>query len=169
MSLNLPSHYVMQFASTLQVLLQQKGSKLRDRVTVGNYTGKQASPVDQVGAISMQPVVNRFAAMGRVDAPVDRRWVFPSDFDLPQLIDVMQPDGGVQAFAREHDHQGERKQADDLQIGRLDDDPWQLADLRSEVQRCRETEHVCHDQCASHPGSRMILEDHPAAFQGIEF
>jgi hypothetical protein len=26
--------------------------------------------------------------MGRVDAAVDRRWVVPSDFDLPQLIDT---------------------------------------------------------------------------------
>lgn len=85
--INVPQHYVQQFATTIQLLLQQKGSKLRDMVTVGNYTGKQASPVDQVGAISMQPVTSRFAPMGRVDAPVDRRWVFPNDFDLPQLLD----------------------------------------------------------------------------------
>lgn len=87
MSANLPSLYVQQYATNVQLLLQQKGSKLRDRVTVGSYTGKQASPVDQIGAIAMQAVASRFAPMGRVDASVDRRWVFPSDFDLPQLID----------------------------------------------------------------------------------
>lgn len=87
MSINLPSHYVSQFSTNLELLLQQKGSRLRSAVTVGNYKGKAASPVDQIGAIAMQPVSGRFAPMGRVDAAVDRRWVYPSDFDLPQLID----------------------------------------------------------------------------------
>lgn len=87
MSINLPSHYTIQYANNIQLLLQQKGSKLRDKVMTGSHTGKQASPVDQIGSIAMQPVVSRFAPMGRVDAAVDRRWVFPSDFDLPQLID----------------------------------------------------------------------------------
>lgn len=87
MSVNLTTHFVQQYSTNIQLLLQQKGSKLRDSVTVGSYTGKAASPVDQVGAIEMQPVTSRFAAMSRVDAPTDRRWVYPSDFDLPQLID----------------------------------------------------------------------------------
>jgi len=87
MSINLPSHFVIQYANNIQLLLQQKGSKLRDKVMTGSHVGKQAAPVDQIGSIAMRPVVSRFAPMGRVDAAVDRRWVFPSDFDLPQLID----------------------------------------------------------------------------------
>lgn len=87
MSVNLPTHYVQQYSTNIALLLQQKGSKLRDAVTVGSYTGKAASPVDQIGKVEMQSVTSRFAAMGRVDAPTDRRWVYPSDFDLPQLID----------------------------------------------------------------------------------
>lgn len=87
MSANLPTLYAQQYSSNIQLLLQQKGSKLRDLVMTGSHVGKQASPVDQIGSISMQPVTGRFAAMGRVDAAVDRRWVFPSDFDLPQMID----------------------------------------------------------------------------------
>lgn len=87
MSINLTTHYVQQYSTNIQLLLQQQGSKLRNAVTVGSYTGKQASPVDQIGKIEMQAVTSRFGAMGRVDAPTDRRWVFPSDFDLPQLID----------------------------------------------------------------------------------
>lgn len=88
MSINLPSHYVIQYSTNINLLLQEKGSKLRPYVTEGSYVGKQASPVDQFGAIEMQAVTSRFAAMGRVDAAVDRRWVFPSDYDLPQLIDT---------------------------------------------------------------------------------
>lgn len=87
MSLNLPSHFVSQFATNIQLLLQQKGSRLRGAVMTGNHIGKQASPVDQIGAIEMLPVVSQFAPMGRVDAALDRRWVFPLDFDLPQQID----------------------------------------------------------------------------------
>lgn len=87
MSVNLPTHYVQQYSTNIQLLLQQKGSKLRNAVTTGSYVGKQASPVDQFGAVEMQPVTGRFNPMSRVDAAADRRWVFPSDFDLPQLID----------------------------------------------------------------------------------
>jgi len=87
MSVNLPTHYVQQYSTNINLLLQQKGSKLRGAVTTGSHVGKQASPVDQIGKIEMQSVASRFAPMGRVDAPTDRRWVFPSDFDLPQLID----------------------------------------------------------------------------------
>ena len=88
MSVNLPTHYVQQYSSNVSLLLQQKGSKLRNAVTMGSHVGKQASPVDQIGKVEMQSVASRFAPMGRVDAPTDRRWVFPSDFDLPQLIDT---------------------------------------------------------------------------------
>lgn len=87
MSVNLPTHYVQQFSSNIQLLLQQKDSRLMPYITTGTHIGKQASPVDQIGKIAMQPVTTRFGAMGRVDAPTDRRWVFPSDYHLPQLID----------------------------------------------------------------------------------
>ncbi len=87
MSVNLPTHYVQQYSTNIALLLQQKGSKLRNTVMTGAHVGKQASPVDQFGSVEMQPVSGRFNPMGRVDAATDRRWVFPSDFDLPQLID----------------------------------------------------------------------------------
>lgn len=89
MSANLINLQVSQFSTNFQLLLQQQGSRLRHTVMSGNHVGKQASPIDQMGAIEMQPAIGRFAPMGRVDAAVDRRWVFPSDFDLPQLIDSL--------------------------------------------------------------------------------
>lgn len=87
MSVNLPNQYVEQFATTIALLLQQKGSKLRPHVMSGAHYGSQASPVDQVAPINMQQVLGPFSPMGRVDAVLDRRWVLPNDFDLPQLID----------------------------------------------------------------------------------
>lgn len=87
MSVNLPTHFVQQYSTNIELLLQQKGSKLRQAVMTGSYVGKQASPVDQIGAITAQQVTTRFGDMPRVDASTDRRWVFPTDYDLPQLID----------------------------------------------------------------------------------
>ena len=88
MSVNLPNHYVVSYSSNIQLLLQEKGSKTRSLVTEGHYVGKQASPVDQIGAVEMTPVTGRFEPKGRTDAATDRRWVFPADFDLPQQIDT---------------------------------------------------------------------------------
>lgn len=87
MGINLPNHFVSQFSNNIQLKLQQKGSRLRGAVTVGAHVGKQASPVDQFGAIAANKVIGRFNPMGRVDAPTDRRWVLPQDYDVPQLID----------------------------------------------------------------------------------
>jgi hypothetical protein len=88
MSINLATHFIQQYSTNINLLLQQKGSKLKDKVTMGSHVGKQASPVDQIGKVEAQRVASRFAPMGRVDAPTDRRWVFPIDYDLPQLIDA---------------------------------------------------------------------------------
>ncbi len=87
MSVNIPSFYAQQFATNIELLLQQPDSRLRSLVMQGSHIGEQAAPVDQIGAVEMQAVTGRFEAMGRVDADVDRRWVAPLDFDLPQMID----------------------------------------------------------------------------------
>lgn len=88
MSINDINHAVKQFSTNVELLLQIKGGKFYDAVTHGSYVGEAASPVDQYGSIEMQPVTGRFGPMGRVDAATDRRWVFPTDWDLPQLIDT---------------------------------------------------------------------------------
>lgn len=87
MSQNIPNHFVQQFATNIQTLLQQKDTRLRSAVMSGQHIGEQASPVDQVGAIEMQEAGGRFQPIGRVDAPLDRRWVYPNFYDLPQLLD----------------------------------------------------------------------------------
>lgn len=88
MSVNIPTIYAQQFATNIELLLQQEGSRLMGAVDYKTgYVGKQASPVDQIGPVAAQKVTTRFAPMNRVDAVFDRRWVFPVDYDLPQLID----------------------------------------------------------------------------------
>jgi hypothetical protein len=87
MSDNLPTFYVKQFSTNVQLLLQQKGSRLRSAVMSGTHVGSQASPVDQIAPVGANKVVSRFAAMPRIDALLDRRWAFPVDYDLNQMID----------------------------------------------------------------------------------
>lgn len=85
---NIPLFYVEQFSSNIQLKLQQKGSRLRNAVMTGNHIGSQASPVDQFGAVAANKVTGRYNPMPRTDAPTDRRWVFPQDYDLNQLLDT---------------------------------------------------------------------------------
>lgn len=84
---NIPLFYVNQYSTNIQLKLQQMGSVLRSCVMSGTHVGQQASPVDQFGAIVANKVTGRYNNMARVDAPTDRRWVYPQDYDLPQLID----------------------------------------------------------------------------------
>lgn len=83
----IPLFYVEQFSSNIQLKLQQKGSRLSQAVMSGNHVGSQASPVDQFGAINANKVTSRYAPISPTDAPTDRRWVFPQDYDLAQLLD----------------------------------------------------------------------------------
>ena len=87
MSANMPSLNAQQYANNIQLLLQQKDSRLKNFVMNGSHIGEQASPVDQIEKIEMQAPAGRYADIGRVDAAVDRRWVLPNDYDLPQLLD----------------------------------------------------------------------------------
>lgn len=87
MSVNLPNIFTVQFSTRVELLLQEKGSKLRPYVMSGSHVGKQASPVNQVGAIVASPVVSRFEPKTRTDATLTRRWVFPNSFETNQMID----------------------------------------------------------------------------------
>lgn len=87
MSTNIVTFYVQQFAKQLNELVQQKTSRLRKWSTEDRYIGQAASPVEQVAPVAMQPVTQRYGPMQRVDAGTARRWVYPSDYDLPQLFD----------------------------------------------------------------------------------
>lgn len=87
MSENLFKLWTTQFSTNLEMLLQQMGSKLRGKTREGFHTGKQASPINQVGAIQLKAPAGRFAPKNRTDADFVRRWVFPQDGEIDQLID----------------------------------------------------------------------------------
>lgn len=87
MSLNVPGHYVIQFANTIEMLLGQEDFRLGGACAVGRHIGKQAAVVDQLGLVEMNEVTSRFEPIGRTDAAVDRRWLLPKMFDLNQQLD----------------------------------------------------------------------------------
>ena len=80
--------YTTQFSTNLELLLQQKGSKLRGKVAEGFHVGKMASPINQIGPVSMRAPAGRFAPKARVDAALTRPWVFPIQGEIDQLIDT---------------------------------------------------------------------------------
>jgi hypothetical protein len=79
--------FTTQFSTNIELLLQQMGSLLRGKIREGFHVGKMASPINQLGAISSQAPSGRFAPLQRVDANLVRRWVFPQERELPQLVD----------------------------------------------------------------------------------
>lgn len=85
---NVPNHYYTEFSRNIDFLLQQKDSRLGPWVQTGNHTGKQASPVDQVGAAEMTDITGRLEPIVRTDLPAERRWVFPTSSDIAIHIDT---------------------------------------------------------------------------------
>ena len=79
--------YTTQFSTNIELLLQQKGSMLRGRLREGFHVGKQASPIQYIGAIQMKAPAGRFEPLQRQDVDFTRRWVFPVDKEASQLID----------------------------------------------------------------------------------
>jgi hypothetical protein len=87
MSANLVNLRTIQFSDKFSLLSQQYGSRLQGMVGQGTYTGKQASPVNQVAPTAAVPVTERFTPIDRQDATFDRRWVFPQPYEHAQLVD----------------------------------------------------------------------------------
>lgn len=87
MSENLPKLAVETFSTVLELKLQQTKSMLRGRVMEGNHVGKQASPIDYIGAIQMKAPAGRFSPNQPQNTDFSRRWVTPVDKEGFQLID----------------------------------------------------------------------------------
>jgi hypothetical protein len=88
MSENLVKLFVTEFSTILQLKLQQRTSQLRPYVMEGDHVGKQASPIQYIGAIQMKAPAGRYAPIQRQDVDFTRRWVFPVDKEAFQLIDT---------------------------------------------------------------------------------
>lgn len=87
MSNQITTAFVQQYTTNVGLLLQQRGSRLRDAVTMGSYSGKAAKAVEQIGAVTAQKRVSRHSDTPLIETPHDARWVFPNDYEWADLID----------------------------------------------------------------------------------
>ena len=87
MSFQVTTAFVQQYSTNVALLLQQRGSRLRDCVTVGSYTGKAAKAVEQIGEVTAQVRSSRHADTPLISTPHDARWVHPTDYEWADMID----------------------------------------------------------------------------------
>lgn len=79
--------FTVQYSTALELLLQQRRSKLRGTVREGSFVGKMASPINQVGATTMKAPTGRFAPIAAETPYLTRRWLFPQPFEKAVLVD----------------------------------------------------------------------------------
>lgn len=86
MSFQIDTAFVKQFNSTVDRLLQQKGSRLRSAVTEETMNGEEQF-FEQVGPVAAQEVTTRHGDSPLISTPHDRRRITLRFFDFGDLID----------------------------------------------------------------------------------
>jgi len=86
MSTQVTTAFVQQYSANIQMLSQQMGSLLRDKVRLESVVGKNAF-FDQVGAVTAQKRTSRHSDTPQIDTPHARRRVSLVDYEFADLID----------------------------------------------------------------------------------
>lgn len=86
MAFEVAAHHILQFTKNVELLLQQRESRLTGAVQIGTYEGKMAQVVLQYGEVAMNPITAGTAAGNWMGDTVwssiehHQRWVIPTDF-----------------------------------------------------------------------------------------
>jgi len=86
MSSQITTAFVQQYSANIQMLSQQMGSLLRDKVRSESVVGKNAY-FDQVGSVTAQLKASRHSDTPQIDTPHSRRRVSLADYEFADLID----------------------------------------------------------------------------------
>jgi hypothetical protein len=86
MSSQITTAFVQQYSANIQMLSQQMGSLLRDKVRLESVTGKNAF-FDQVGSVTAVLKTSRHSDTPQIDTPHSRRRVSLADYEFADLID----------------------------------------------------------------------------------
>ena len=86
MSSQITTAFVQQYSANIQMLSQQMGSLLRDKVRVESVVGKNAF-FDQVGSVTAVEKTSRHSDTPQIDTPHARRRVSLADYEFADLID----------------------------------------------------------------------------------
>ena len=87
MSFQVTTAFVQDYKNTVQLLLQQKGSRLRNAVMNQAFMGKAAKAVEQIGSTAAQKRLTRHGDTPLISTPHDARWIYPTDYEWADLID----------------------------------------------------------------------------------
>lgn len=79
---------VQQYKANVELLMQQKESRLVGAVSTGPHVGKAASVVEQFGEGTAQKKTQRHADTPLMDLSQAKRWVHPVDYEWASLIDM---------------------------------------------------------------------------------
>lgn len=79
--------YVSKFNNNVKLLAQQSKDRFAPWVMTGSHNGKQASPVDQVAATTVQQRTGRAQPKVLTDIDNERRWVQPTSFHGHTVFD----------------------------------------------------------------------------------
>jgi hypothetical protein len=86
MSTQITTAFVEQYSANVQLLSQQTGSLLRDKVRVESVVGKNAF-FDQIGSVTATVRSSRHSDTPQADTPHSRRRVTLADYEFADLID----------------------------------------------------------------------------------
>ena len=86
MSSQVTTAFVQQYSANVQMLSQQMGSLLRDKVRVESVVGKNAF-LDQVGSVTAVEKTSRHSDTPQIDTPHARRRISLADYEFADLID----------------------------------------------------------------------------------
>lgn len=87
MPIDITTAFVQEYKATVDLLLQQMGSRFRNLVTLDSYVGKAGSAVEQFGPVAAVKRQNRHQDTPLLSVPQEKRWVFPEDYEWASLID----------------------------------------------------------------------------------
>lgn len=92
----------VQYTTMLELLLQQRTSRVRGSFNSGTHIGKSASPVQQIGVLEFRQPAARYSPIQFQLPQYTRRWVFPNDRDCGVPVDtfdelrtIVDPKGGI--------------------------------------------------------------------------
>lgn len=89
MSQNSPAFYSQQYATNVEMLLQQRAAKIAPTFGQMSAVGKSATVVNQVGALEADERTARYDDITPGDPSMTRPWVFPRNFDKAVFFDTI--------------------------------------------------------------------------------
>lgn len=87
MATQITTAFVKQYEANVRLLLQQMGSRLRDKVILSSGKRGEEVYMDAIGSTKAQRVTTRYADSPLILTPHTRRRVTPIDFDWGELVD----------------------------------------------------------------------------------